>query len=118
MASHCETSRFIPAPRHLLQLISREAWDPGPPRRTARWPRWARAPGASHCGTRVPPGLLEGPPCSPGGAAEQLSPRTRAGRCISARPRRVYRDVERGLQETVWQAGPRQMDCQLISMYL
>lgn len=56
--------------------------------------------------------------CSPGGAAEQLSPPTGAGRCISARPRRVYRDVERGLQETVWQAGPRQMDCQLISMYL
>lgn len=30
----------------------------------------------------------------------------------------VNRDVERGLQETVWQARLQQMDCQLISIYL
>lgn len=107
---HCETTGFIPASgASYTSSIGRHGTLGLPAGRELREPATA--------GRTCPRGSWR-VPCSPGGAAEQLRPRTGAGRCISARPRRVYRDVERGLQETVWQAGPRQMDCQLISMYL
>lgn len=98
--------------------VSKEAWNPEPPRSSARRPGRARAPGVSHCRTHVPPGA---PGRSPAPQEAQLSSSARGpgrGGALAPGPRRVYRDVERGLQETVWQAGPRQMDCQLISMYL
>lgn len=122
VAPHGEATWFTPVPRSLLPKRSLGLYggvEPGASKIIiSKAARAGASSGSQPLQDSRAPRSSRRVSCSPGGAAEQLGPRTGAGRCISARPRRVYRDVERGLQETVWQAGPRQMDCQLISMYL
>lgn len=62
MAPHCETIGFISASgASYTSSIGRHGTPGLQDDPSARRPRWARAPGASLCGTHVPPGLLKGP---------------------------------------------------------
>lgn len=88
MAPHGDTTWFTPEPgtsSRLDPLVSREAWKPEPPPRSARLPVRERAREPTPAGRTCPPELRP-VACSPGGAAEQHRPRIGAGRCISARP--------------------------------